>query len=581
MFVAATYGASGTEAVEAARRLLARAAEHGYAALAQETADWWRDWWAQAATIDVPDPTAALLYRLGLYKLGGLSVPGASSGLAAPDGNGSGGEWDEAAGWGGQGSPAASLQGPWVEEYRLPPWGSDFHFNVNVQECYWPAYAANHLETLDPLEHMLERWQPRLRENARRYVGVDDGLLLPHAVDDRGTCMGGFWTGQTDHGSTAWAAQLLWQRYRHTGDMEYLRQTAYPFLRGAMRTYEAMLEDEGRTPKDEGRGRQPALCLPVGVSPEFGGSQAKAWGRNPSFQLACIHFLCRALLAASEDLALEGDDQRRWRAIERRLPLGSIGRVTKDVRGTEMVASAVPAGERELLIWDGQPLLESHRHHSHLAALYPFGLLDPLGHYDDRLLVANSLRRLTLEGMGAWTGWCVPWAAILHARAGQGDMAGLLLEVFRRTYMGPGYYSTHDAVYRGFSVMANRPEIMQVEAALGAAAAVLELLALTNAPGGEVLRVFSGTPGAWRDASFHGVRAEGAFLLDAVREAGQTREVRVRSEAGGTLRLAHPFGVRGAAVRSHYGVDRYLNAHEVPILTIATAPGDEIVLTPA
>jgi hypothetical protein len=129
--------------------------------------------------------------------------------------------------------------------------------------------------------------------------------------------------------------------------------------------------------------------------------------------------------------------------------------------------------------------------------------------------------------------------------------------------------------------MASRPDIMQVEAALGAAAAVLELLAQTNAPGGEVLRVFSGTPHTWRDASFRGVRAEGAFLLDAVRTGGETREVRVRSEAGGTLRLAHPFGLRGAVVRTRFGVDRYLNADETPILTMATSPGEEVVLRPA
>ncbi len=246
-----------------------------------------------------------------------------------------------------------------------------------------------------------------------------------------------------------------------------------------------------------------------------------------------------------------------------------------------MVASATSAGERELLLWEGQPLPESHRHHSHLAAVYPFGLLDPLGHHDDKLLVGNSMRRLTLEGMGAWTGWCMPWAAILHARAGQGDMAATLLEIFRRTYMGAGYYTTHDAVYRGFTVMGNRPEIMQIEAALGAAAAVLEMVALTNAPGGGVLRVFSGTPSAWRDVTFRGVRADGAFLIDSVREDGETREVRVRSEAGGTLVLAHPFGMRGVRVRTGYGEDTYLSAHEMPVLKIATSPGEEVVLRPA
>ena len=508
-FVAAAYGETDVHAVELAREVLAAAARRGYTALAAGVATWWREWWARAPRLQLPDATALLLYRMGLYKLGGLSVPG---------------------------GPAASLQGAWVEEHRLPPWSSDFHFNVNVQECYWPAFAGNHLETLEPLERMLAEWQPLLRENAQKYVGIDDGLLLPHAVDDRGTCMGGFWTGQTDHGSTAWTAQLLWLRYRHSMDLEYLRETAYPFLRGALRTYEAMLEADG----DQ-------FCLPVGVSPEFGGAGAKAWGRNASFQLACVHFLCNALLQASAALGLDGDDQRRWRDVAHRLPLGSVG-------------------EGGLQLWESLPLPESHRHHSHLAAIYPFGLIDPLGGDEDqRHLAATSLRRWTQLGTGQWTGWCVPWAAILNARAAQGDGAMLLLEAFRRCFMGAGHQTTHDAVVRGFTVRANNPTIMQVEAALGASAAVLELLAQTSAPGGGLLRIFGGAPRhhpAWRDVSFQGILADGAFLIDAKREDGRTVEVRVRSRAGGPLRLADPFAESGVIERE-------------------TSPGQELVFTPS
>ncbi|HEU5315341.1 MAG TPA: glycoside hydrolase N-terminal domain-containing protein [Chloroflexota bacterium] len=508
LFVAAVYGESERAAVERARDELAAAAARGYASLANGDAAWWREWWARAPRVTLADETATFLYRFGLYKLAGLSVPG---------------------------SPAASLQGPWVEEYRFPPWSADFHFNVNVQECYWPAYAGNHLECLDSLESMLKQWEPLLRENARTYVGVEDGLLLPHAVDDRGTCMGGFWTGQTDHGSTAWAGQLLWLRYRHSMDVDYLRDTVYPFLRGALRTYEPMLEGDERR-----------LSLPVGVSPEFGGSGGKAWGRNASFQLACIHFLCRALLEASVMLGIDGDDQRRWRDVAARLPLGTIV-------------------DDELHLWQEMPLPESHRHHSHLAAFYPFGLLDPHADESHRRLVDRSLRRLTLLGTGQWTGWCVPWAAILHARAGSGDGARHLLEAFRRFFMGAGHASTHDAVARGFTVRTGNPSIMQIEAALGASAAVLELLAESNAPSGGVLRVFGGAPThhpAWRDVSFDGLLADGAFLLSARREDGRTAEVRVTSQAGGRLRLADPFGT-GAVI------DRQ------------TAPGEEIVLRPS
>jgi len=444
-----------------------------------------------------------------MYKLAGLSVPG---------------------------GPAATLQGPWVEEHRLPPWSADYHFNINVQECYWPAYPGNHLETLEPLFEMIRSWEPQLRRNARVFAGVDDGFLLPHAVDDRCTCMGGFWTGAVDHGSTAWTAQLMWLYYRYSMDEAFLRETAYPFMKGALRVYEAMLADDG----DE------RLCLPIGVSPEFGGAGLSAWGKNASFQLAIIHFLCRKLLVASELLGLDESQRATWRRIDERLPLAAFS----------------PDGS-QIDLWEGQRLSESHRHHSHLAGLYPFDVFDFHGCESDRRVVANSMRHLTRMGMGAWSGWCVPWASILFARTDHAGMAELLLEIFAKTFMNEGYGSLHDAQFPGFTTLCGRPDIMQIEAAMGAACAVQEML-VQCAHG--VVRVFPAVAPSWRAVSFQRLRAEGAFLISGEKARGQIRSVQIESERGGTLRLANPFGAddpRG------------------PMLTMDMTPGETVTLTPA
>lgn len=490
LFITSVYGATPAEARREALRTLEAVRSEGYTPATLRSFSWWRKWWAQSPALELPDEGLSLLYHVGMYKLGGLSVPG---------------------------SPAATLQGPWVEEHRLPPWSGDYHFNVNVQECYWPCFAGNHLEALDPLVELLRAWEPKLRENARTFVGIDQGLQLPHATDDRGSAIGGFWTGFVDHGCTAWVAQLLWQRYCFTLDRDFLRETAYPFLRGAMAVYEAMLEDDGRT-----------YSLPVSVSPEFGAAGMEAWGRNATFQLAAIHFLCRALRRASEELGIDEAARERWADIDRRLP-----------------PAAISEGP-ELLLWEGQPLSESHRHHSHLAGIYPFDLLDLRQSEADRTLARNSLRRLTLMGPGLWTGWCLPWAAILHARLGHGDMAALLLETFRRAFLTSGYASTHDARFPGFTLMDTRPDVMQVEAGQAAAAAVLEMLLHTS---GGVLRVFPAVPRTWQEASFAGIRAEGAFLVDAQFEGGRITSVRVRSEAGALLRLQNPWGEGPVAIR--------------------------------
>ncbi len=524
LYVAAEYGETREEAKARATESLRWAQTTGFDALAEKETSWWRRYWRQCPAVDIPDPVLQEAYDLGMYKY---------AGIAAPD------------------APPATLQGPWVEEYRMPPWSSDYHFNINVQECYWPAYAGNQLGTMPPLFDMLEDWLPHLRDIARSFVGTEDGIMLHHSVDDRGTCMGGFWTGAIDHGSTGWMAHMMWQYYLYTQDKTFLAERAYPFMKAAMRVYEAMLET---TPDG-------ALVLPVSVSPEYGGSAMDAWGANASFQLAIIHALCRALIRAVEVLALDVDTSG-WERIDRDLPAGSI---------------AGEGSARELSLWDGQPLAHSHRHHSHLAGLYPFDTLNYWGTPEDQTLVDNSVRTWTRIGMGEWSGWCVPWAAILQARMHNGERAALLLEEHQRVFVTPGRATTHDAVFPGFTSLAMRSDIMQIEAAMGAATAVMEMLLHTAS---DVMYVFPAIPAKWANARFEGIRAEGAFLVSAERRAGRTVWVRVLSEQGGTLHLANPFGAQDVLQRSSEGKgERRLDGQDM--LTINLAEGEEIVLYPA
>ncbi|HHX64026.1 MAG TPA: hypothetical protein GX702_03955 [Chloroflexi bacterium] len=522
LYVAAEYGATPDEALARAGETLSWAEERGYAGLADDEAAWWRRYWQKAARITVPDAALQELYDLGLYKLAGLSWPG---------------------------TPAASLQGPWVEEYRMPPWSADYHFNINVQECYWPAFGANCLEAIEPLWAMIGDWEPILRRNARLFLDIDDGLMLNHAVDDRCTTMGGFWTGAIDHGSTAWVAQLMWQYYLYTQDRRFLADTAYPFMAGVMRVYEAMLE----------RSSDGAYHLPVSVSPEYGGSAMWAWGRNASFQLAIIHYLCRALVRAAAVLNIEDGDVARWRDIAMNTPRGSIADLGQ--------------GD-ELQLWDGQPLAESHRHHSHLAGLYPFDLFDPHHSIDDLALLRRSMRTWTRMGMGAWSGWCLPWAAILWARMHQGERAALILHEFWHTFMTSGRATTHDATVPGLTVIDGNADVMQIEAAMGAAAAVIEMVLHTAAG---TMYLFPAVPASWDPIRFDGVRAEGAFLVSAERRGGLTRWARVQATAPGALCLAAPFDGRATRITSSRGAVR--ETYDM-VIHQEMAAGETLYLTP-
>ncbi len=455
-------------------------------AAAEPADEWWRNYTASVPVVRLPDPVLQEAWDYGVYKQAGLSTPGA---------------------------PAATLQGPWMEEYQLPPWSNDYHFNINLQMVYWPCLSTNRLEHFAPLWEMIAGWLPHLRENAERFFEVKEALMLPHAVDDRCAVVGTFWTGTIDHACTAWVAHMAWLHYRYSMDAAVLREVAWPLLTGAFNGYWAMLEEHA--------GR---LSLPVSVSPEFGGSGMEAWGRDASFQLAACHFLARTLPRAAEALGVAVDP--RWEEMRERLP----GWTVSD-----------PA--RGIALWEGRDFDVSHRHHSHLAGVYPFCTIDPAG--PEAELVRRSIENWTRLGAGNWTGWCLPWAGILCARCGLADAAVAWLHWWAQVFCNVGRGTLHDRAFPGVgglgpqAVSDDHPEVMQIEAGMGAVTAISELLVQCR---GDVIAVLPRVPSRWQELEFDGVRTEGAFLVGATVRGERVVEVRVRSLAGGVLQLAHGMG---------------------------------------
>ncbi|RMD76250.1 MAG: hypothetical protein D6820_13060, partial [Lentisphaerae bacterium] len=438
---------------------------------------WWEQFWDDVPQVSLPNQRLQFLYDYGMYKLAGFSQPG--------------------------GVPA-TLQGPWIEEYQMPPWSSDYHFNINVQMCYWPVFRANRLSHLRHLFDMIFSWLPVLRHNARCFLGIDDGVMLPHAVDDRCTCMGNFWTGSIDHGCAAWVAQMMFQYVLYTGDRQYLQEHVYDFMKGTMKVYEGMLEKDG----DQYR-------LPVSVSPEYRGASMNAWGANASFQLACIHRLVEDLIHAASLLNEQPEPQ--WLDIREKLPKASL---------------FGSGNQRMIGLWDGLVLEESHRHHSHLAGICPFDVIDP---YDPQWspIVEQSLRHWVAKGMGRWSGWCVPWASMIHSRVGNGKMAELLLEIWDRVFTNCGHGTLHDCDFPGFTLMGSpnfldserrRSEIMQMDAGMGAVTAIQEML-LHSRRG--VCHIFHGVPEPWRDVRFDFMPTEFGCRIRAVKEKGVVRSVEI------------------------------------------------------
>lgn len=509
LYLATDRGPDAPAAVVECGTLLARAIAEGAARFSADARAWWAEYWGRAPKVEIPNPVLDQLYRYGMYKLAGSTNPR---------------------------GVACGLQGPWIEDDRTPPWSSDYHFNINVQMCYGPAFAGGQGKHLRPLWKMLREWEPMLREHARLFVGVTDndaggGLMLPHAVDDRCTNMGGFWTGTVDHGCTAWVARMMYDAWRYgLEDDTFLETTAYPWLAGALNVYRGMAEKRGET-----------YHFAVSVSPEYRGSAMNAWGEDASFQLAACHSLFDALEVVCARLGKPF--RAEWAEFRKGLPQACVQ--SQEGAGWTQVAGG------QIMLWKDTPLEESHRHHSHLGAIAPFETIDPLSP-EWRDVVDRSMARWIEKGMGNWSGWCLSWASQLHTRVGNASTAEFILEAFVRYFTNHGHGVFHNVVHRGFSTMGGTAlkdwnwQAMQLDGGQGACSAVMDMLAHDRRPAGPggngTVALFAGCPARWGRVAFEGMSLPGAFKVSATREGGKLTRLEVHSQRGGTFRYLTPAG---------------------------------------
>ncbi|MBO5724301.1 MAG: glycoside hydrolase N-terminal domain-containing protein [Lentisphaeria bacterium] len=407
------------------------------------------------------------------------------------------------------------LQGPWIEDNQLPPWSGDYHFNINAQMCLTPGYKAGLFPNIRKLFDLVLSWKESLRHNAECFAAIPDGYMLPHAVDDRGVCMGGFWTGCVDHACTAWIAMMMYDYCDYTSDREFLRNEVFDFMKGTMRVFQAMMEYR----QEDG-----TLVLPLSISPEYRGSAMDAWGENSSFQLAAIHRLARNLRNASEILEIEPDPF--WLEVEEKLPPYTV--VEDPLRAN--------GNYREIALWKGVALEESHRHHSHLGAITPFCTLDP-EEESVRDLLRFTEYNWVKKGMGQWTGWCMSWASQIHTRLGNPEMAVYLLKTFKYFFTNSSFGSFHDARHPGLTIFHSPKEIMQMDGAMGCVTAIQDLLVCCREG---VADFFRGVPEAWAECSFRDFHLPGGFKASGICRHGKDCTLTIRAAGDGILLLKAP-----------------------------------------
>ncbi len=278
------------------------------------------------------------------------------------------------------GGMPANLQGIWAEELQAP-WNADWHLNINVQMNYWPAEVANLSELHQPLFALIASLQEPGARTARAYYDargwVAHVLANPWGFTSPGE--GASW-GSSVSGS-AWLCQHLWDHYLFTRDREFLKW-AYPVMKGSALFYTDMLIEE---PRNKWLVTAPSNSPENAFKTADGQTATSAWGR-PSTSSWCA----TSSTPPSKPRACSAWTRSFAESFRR------------SARGSRRRASARDGRVMEWLEEYEEPE-PTHRHVSHLWALYPAAEITPDGDARARRRRAQDARtaRRHLDGLVA------------------------------------------------------------------------------------------------------------------------------------------------------------------------------------
>lgn len=447
---------------------------------------WWNAFWA-GCTLHLPDSVMERQWYMDKYKLGSVARRGA---------------------------PPITLQAVWTaDEGRLPPWKGDVHNDLNTQQSYWPVFSGNYWDGAASFTDWLWNIKPTSTKYTRHYFGTG-GLNVPGVCTLDGVPMGG-WI-QYSMGPTvgAWVAQYFHSQWLYWPDSAFLRTRAYPYV-SAVATY---LEQITRTrPGVKGR------FLPLSSSPEFFDNSTKAWFHdNTNFDQSLMTALFRA--AAVEATALgKAKDAAHWQGL-----------------ADEMAPLATDS--TGLMLAPGEDQEESHRHMSPFMAIYPLGLLNP-DNEADKTIIDRTLANISSLGTRAWCGYSFSWAGCLFARDNKGDSAARYLKIFATNFCSPNSFHLNGDQKGGmYSDFTYRP--FTLEGNFAYAAGIQEML-LQSYKG--YIEIFPAIPADWKNVSFHHLRAQGGFLVDAKMEDGKHIHIHIQASQPAVLQINVPG--RGALTR--------------------------------
>jgi alpha-L-fucosidase 2 len=395
----------------------------------------------------------------------------------------------------------ANLQGIWCNGFT-PPWGSDYHTNINLQMNYWCVDNTNLSDAFPPLFHYVKMLSQFGKETAEQLFHAS-GWTCNHTSDIFGR------TGVHDLVGCGffpmagpWLCLNLWEHYEFTVDEAYLNEL-YTIIKGSCQfLLDYLIEKDGYLITAPSNSPENKFCYTDNGIKKSG---MFTYGATIDFEI--IYALFVRTLFACRRLG----DHEFAHSLENAL--------------TKLPPLRISERYGTICEWfhDYEEAEPGHRHISHLFALYPG---DQINSSTPELYKASraTIHRRLSHG-GGHTGWSRAWVINFFARLKDGKEAENNLKQLLRLSTAENLFDMHPP--------------FQIDGNLGGVAGVTEMLIQSHEGriGERITELLPALPPDWKSGYAKGLRARGGFVFDLAWSEGKLTHVRILAEVSNTLFL--------------------------------------------
>lgn len=389
---------------------------------------------------------------------------------------------------------APNLQGIWGGT-MTPSWSGDFTTNGNLPVAVSHYLQANTPELMLPLLDQLDSFMDNFRTNAKVLFNCR-GIHIPshytlHGLDNHfdTTWPMTFWVA-----GAPWYGLFYYDYYLYTGDRDFLRHRALPFMQEAMLFFEDFLIEgpDGRyiispsySPENQPTGANSQACI------------------NATMDVMAVNGLLRACIEASETLGINRDKVALWKKMQAKMPPYELN----------------SDGELREWMWKNLKDNHNHRHASHLFGLYdrhdPLIMNNAAVSEGCRRVIERRMQFRRKENTGVMAfGICQ--LAFSAASLGESDKCEEMLGWLGSNYWNRNMFSTHDP-----------HKIFNCDISGGYPSLIMKMLVYSDRG---FVSLLPAIPSGWRKGSLCGTALRGGIIMERLAWNGSKVSVTLKSQ---------------------------------------------------